>query len=89
MITKQKKKTNKEKIYSLCEALADIAYIAGSRQYRSENSRQDIGDFIEWANEFEQKWKGKEWGADDTNDDYIDEITKFANEKIQTISNNG
>jgi hypothetical protein len=79
---KPKRKPTKEKTYKLCEAVADIAYIAGTRNYYGGNSRQDIEDFIHWAEEFELKWKNKEWGADETDDDYIDEITKFANEKI-------
>ena len=82
MDKKSKKKTNNEKIYSLCEAVADIAYAAGYRKFYSGDSRQDISDFIEWSKEFEEKWKGKEWGADDTNDDYMDEVVKFANENI-------
>ena len=79
---KQKMKSQKDIIYSLCEAVADIAFIAGTKEYYSGNSRQDIEDFIHWAEEFELKWKNKDWGADDTFDDYMDEIIKFANKKI-------
>lgn len=81
------KKKKEEIVYSLCEALSDIAYIAGHKQYYSGNSRQDMADFIEWAKEFEEKWKNKEWGADNTDHDYIDEITKFADEKINASQN--
>lgn len=79
-----KKKTRKGRGYQLCEAVADIAFIAGTRNYYGGNSREDIADFLQWAEEFESKWKGKEWGADDTDDDYIDEITKFVCAKIDT-----
>lgn len=85
----KRKKTNNEKIYSLCEAVADIAYEAGFRRFYSGNSRQDMNDLIIWAKEFEKIWKNKEWGADDTQDDYMDEITKFANDKMtESINSN-
>lgn len=79
----EKKKTKVDLVYSLCEAVADIAYIAGHKLHYTGNSRGDMADYISWAKEFEKKWKGKEWGADNTVDDYIDEITKFAELKIQ------
>lgn len=82
MDTTKKKNTTKERAFSLNEAVADITYIAGYRRFYGGDSRQDIGDFISWAQEFENIWKDKDWGADDTMDDYMDEIGKFANEKI-------
>ena len=41
------------KVYSLCEAVADIAYISAKENYRTDDSREMIGQFIEWAKEFE------------------------------------
>lgn len=79
----EKKKKKADIVYSLCEAVADIAYIAGYKHHYSGDSRGDMASYISWAQEFEKKWKGKEWGADDTTDDYMDEITKFAESKIQ------
>ncbi|MEO8962130.1 MAG: hypothetical protein ABI325_09625 [Ginsengibacter sp.] len=43
----------KEKVYSLCEAVADISYIAAKENYRTPDSRQMISQFIEWAKDFE------------------------------------
>lgn len=44
-----KKKTKAARTYSLCEAVADISYIAGKEKYYSGNARADIATFIEWA----------------------------------------
>lgn len=68
-----------DQIYSLCEAVADIAFIAGQKDYYSGDSRKDMADFIEWAKEFEEKHKGIEWGLDM---DYIDSISEFAASKL-------
>ena len=68
-----------EKTYSLCEAVADIAYIAGNKKYYSGDSRADIRHFIELATEFEQLHKDTVWGQEL---DYITEITKFADSRI-------
>lgn len=69
-----------EQIQSLCEAVADIAYIAGHDKYYGGDSREDTANFIEWAKEFERIHEGEEW----IDKDYIDEITKFAHEKMGT-----
>ena len=42
-----------EKIYSLCEAIADISYIAAKENYRTADSREMFNQFIEWGKEFE------------------------------------
>ena len=76
-------KYQKEKQYSLYEAISDISFIAGEDNYTSGNSRQDVSEFIEWAKEFEKKWKNKEWGIDNTDDDYMNTIAKFTYNKIQ------
>ncbi len=73
----------KAKQYRLCEVVADIAYIAGLKKYYSGDSRIDMDDFISWAEEFEKKWKGKKWGEDDTQNDYILEVEKFTDAKIK------
>jgi transcriptional regulator with XRE-family HTH domain len=62
----------------LHEAIADISYIAGYRRYYSGDSRIDITDFINWANEFEDINKFEDW----SNRDYMLEIELFADQKI-------
>ena len=42
----------KPKVYSLCEAVADISYMAAKENYRTQDSREMISQFIEWAQEF-------------------------------------
>lgn len=78
------KKLNR-KTYSLCEAVADIALLAGQREFYSGDSRADISEFIRWAQEFEEINKGVEWGVTDGRE-YIDEIEKFAEEKMKEFS---
>jgi len=70
-----------KKVYSLCEAVADIAYIAGYKNYYGGDSREDIAKFIGWAEEFERLNDGKEWGVD-TEEEYIEAIHNFAESKI-------
>lgn len=77
-----KKITANPKIYSFAEALADISYIAGTKGFYGGNSREDIANFITWAEEFEQINKGVEWGISE-NPDYIDAITEFTEKKIK------
>lgn len=43
----------KDRVYSLCEAIADISYIATKENYPAANSREMIGQFIQWAMEFD------------------------------------
>ena len=74
--------TNKEKVFSLCEAVADIAYIAGEREYYSGNSRQDIHDFIHWAQEFEALHVNIEWGIN-SDLEYIEAIEQFTHDKLK------
>jgi hypothetical protein len=42
-----------EKVYALFEAVADNAYIAAKENFRTNDSRERSGQFIEWAKEFE------------------------------------
>lgn len=69
-----------QKQYSLCEAVADIAYITGTKDYYGGDSREDIANFIAWAKEFEHIHRGVVWGEDL---DYFDEIDKFISKKIK------
>lgn len=70
------------KMYSLCEAVADIAQMAGQQGFYSGDSRRDVELFILWAQQFEEFYKDVEWGVT-PNMEYIDEIEKFANDKIK------
>lgn len=70
-----------EKLYSLCEAIADISYIAGREEYRTEDSREMISQFIEWAKEFEYIHRHMNWGLDSPTD-YADVIYYFTIFKI-------
>lgn len=74
------------KIYSLCEAVADISYIAAKEKYRTNNSREMISQFIEWANEFEYLHKHIEWGVNSSLD-YIESIYHFTIFKINQWDN--
>lgn len=72
-----------DKEYSLLEAVADIAYIAGEEKYNTGDSRSDIADFITWAKEFEEINKDVEWGITE-GPDYIDAITDFTYDKLKS-----
>ena len=73
------------KMYSLCEAVADIAQLAGQKGFYSGDSRSDNAEFIRWAEEFEEFYKGIEWGVT-PNMEYIDEIEKFAEDKMKDFT---
>lgn len=77
---------NKNKVYSLCEAVADITYIAAKENYGTEDSRQMISQFIQWANEFEYLHKHIEWGINSPLD-YIESIDYFTMFKINQWRN--
>lgn len=79
-----------EKIYSLCEAVADIAYIAGERNFSTGDSRADMAEFIFWAKEFEKRNEGVEWGVSEGEEkDYIEAICEFANAKLDEVIGDG
>jgi len=63
----------------ILEAVADIAYTAGYKKYSSGDSRQDVSDFIWWAEEFEKTHLSTDWGEED----YILMIDKFARQKLK------
>ena len=71
----------KAKVYSLCEAVADISFIAAKKNYETQDSREKISQFIEWAKEFEYLHKTVEWGVD-FQPEYIDSIKYFTMFKI-------
>ena len=77
--------TNK-KIYSLCEAVADISYIASSKGYKNADSREMISQIIQWAEEFEYLHRHIEWGIN-SHLDYIESIGHFTTFKINQWSN--
>jgi hypothetical protein len=52
---------NNSKVYSLCEAFGDSAYIAAKENTCINNNREMIGQFIEWAKEFEYLLRYIEW----------------------------
>ena len=74
------------KVYSLCEAVADIAYIAAEEGYRTNDSRAMIGRFIGWAEEFEALHRDIQWGINSPFD-YIESIYYFTIFKINQWSN--
>lgn len=63
------------------EAVADIAYTAGGMAYFSGDSRQDVSQFILWAQQFEQEHRTTDWDEVD----YLTEIEKFTISKIHTL----
>ena len=74
------------KIYSLCEAVADISFIAANENYSTEDSREKFSQFIEWAKEFEYLHKDIEWGVNSPLE-YIDSIQYFTIFKISQWRN--
>ncbi len=77
---------NKRKVYSLCEAVADITYIAAVQNYQTQDSRERIRQFIEWAMDFEHLHKHIEWGVNSPLD-YIESIDYFTTFKINQWRN--
>ena len=75
-----------DKIYSLCEAVADISYIAAKEDYRTDDSREMISQFIEWAKEFEYLHRNIEWGIN-SDLEYIDSVYYFTIFKVKQWRN--
>lgn len=71
----------KKKVYSLCEAVADISFIAAEQNYKTDNSREKIDQVIEWAKQFEYLHKNIEWGINSPLD-YLDSIYYFTIFKV-------
>lgn len=66
----------------LLETVADIAFIAGSSNYYSGDSRADISTFIWWAEEFEQSHVNTDWH----DEDYMLAIEEFTIGRIEEKS---
>ena len=64
----------------LRESIANIAYIAGVQHYYSDDSVQDVNDFISWAEEFEKINCDR---CEDDDFDYLIEIDEFTHDKIR------
>lgn len=75
-----------EKVYSLCEAVADISYIAATEKYRTKDSREMISQFIQWAEDFERIHRQIDWGINSPLD-YSDSIYYFTLFKINQWRN--
>jgi hypothetical protein len=60
---------DKDRVYHLCEAVADIAYAAGHDRLWCEDSRALMSTLIGWAYEFETTHANREWDGE-----YIEEI---------------
>jgi hypothetical protein len=75
-----------DKIYSLCEAVADISFIAAEEKYRTYDSREKVSQFIQWAKEFENLHQDIHWGVNSSLD-YIESIYHFTIFKIRQWRN--
>lgn len=64
-------------VYSLCQAVANIAYTAGAREFYV-HLEQDIENIILWAQEFQKLHEATDWAEID----YFETIESFANNKI-------
>jgi hypothetical protein len=65
----------------LLETLADISYIAGSKNIFTGDSRVDVSTFIYWANEFEKAHSETNWDEED----YISTIEEFTTIKLRSL----
>lgn len=68
------------------ETIYDLSYLAGvdklSETYDID-SREIYGIILDWAEEFENKFKDVDW--DTTNIDYLTEISNFYDEKVYQL----
>ncbi len=65
----------------LLDAVADIAYIVGTKGYYSGDSRADINEIIWWAEQFEKLHNNTDWGTND----YIIAIEDYTNQKLALL----
>lgn len=63
----------------LIETVADISFIAGEMKYFSGDSRQDVSNFILWANQFQKENAKTNWNEID----YRLTIENFTIQKIK------
>lgn len=66
----------------LLEAVADIAFYAGRKQFYSGDSRADVSEFIRWAKEFEHIHRHTDWD----NTDYLLSIEEFTESRINVLA---
>jgi len=66
----------------LMETVADISYIAGTKNYFTGDSRANISEFIFLAQQFEKAHKGTNWNEVD----YISAVENFTREQLQMNS---
>ncbi len=66
------------KTYRLCEAVVDIAWIAGAQRYHTGDSREDVANIIKWAEEFEAQFTQEREDAGE----YMLDIEAWAEEKL-------
>jgi hypothetical protein len=76
------------KIYSLCEAIADISINVGHKDFVTVDSRQLISYIISWAKEFETVNAAIEWGVN-TELEYIEAIDQFTDIKLRDAIDSG
>jgi hypothetical protein len=72
----------------LLETVADIGYMAGSIRYYSGDSREDVQQFIAWANEFETRRRVHANGMETYGDggvNYMLAIEQFTMDKLGDI----
>lgn len=68
------------------ETLGDIAFNAGYFRFRTLDSRTLPGLFVKWAEEFETRYAGVEWGEAL---DYIETVDDFTLDKIREAETSG
>lgn len=64
------------KIYSLCEAVADLAWNFACAPVVPGDSREVVSLSIAWAQEFEDAWGARTW-LEDTGPDYLIAIDEW------------
>lgn len=66
---------------SLMETVAYLSYILGQSGATSGDSRVDIQEVMDWAENFEELHKETDWNTID----YISEIEKYSTQKIDAF----
>lgn len=72
--------TGETSLYNYAEALVDIAYEAGTREFcASKNSRDTTSTIITWANQFTRSHKNTDWNEVD----YLESVYQFFDSKFK------
>lgn len=71
--------------YGEAETIADIAFMAGQKQFYGGDARADIERFILWAKEFDKKFNEDLESGENQEDDYLEKIEKFTQDKISEV----